>query len=220
MRSHTTARDAAGRAENSASSVRCRSVASAAVEAVRSRAESSFCKVWRRVFSDGATAALAASRQRKSPSTGSAARRTTACASDEPSAVGRSSCRQPSPARSSPAAVSGGAETSIRCGWMPASDNSVSIPCSRSRRTKAIRPSCSLHRKVALSSRTRAASCESAGFTIVPWPETVTTATPLATAAASYTVCCGSPPILQRHAAIVWPSDVSVTSNTQTGPRI
>lgn len=58
------------------------------------------CKVWRRVFSDGATAALAASRQRKSPSTGSAARRTTACASDEPSAVGRSSCRQPSPARS------------------------------------------------------------------------------------------------------------------------
>ena len=55
---------------------------------------------------------------------------------------------------------------------------------------------------------------------IVPWPETVTTATPLATAAASYTVCCGSPPILQRHAAIVWPSDVSVTSNTQTGPRI
>ena len=103
---------------------------------------------------------------------------------------------------------------------MPASDNSVSTPCSRSRRTKAIRPSCSRHRKVALSSRTRAASCESAGFTIVPWPDTVTTATPLATAAASYTVCCGSQPILQRHAAIVWPSGVSVTSSTQTGPRI
>ena len=75
-------------------------------------------------------------------------------------------------------------------------------------------------RIVAIAPHQRGEQFESAGFTIVPWPETVTTATPLATAAASYTVCCGSPPILQRHAAIVWPSDVSVTSNTQTGPRI
>ena len=178
MRSHTTARDTAGRAENSASKARCRSVASAAVEAVRSRAESSFLQslaagVQRR--GDGGIGCQQAKkksqhRQCRPPHDGLRQRRTLGRRAEQlPPAE---SCEKlPRPQHRAARDLD---PLRMDAGLRQLGQHSLQ-PLAPHEGDPAVVFAPQEGRPVVAHPR---GELQSAGFTIVPWPDTVTTATP------------------------------------------